>query len=267
MSVQPASFGLIHYTLRLPNAYTTIYACSTPSTYAFWQVNRYDFTFICSCLVHGPSPPTPSSPFTCKLLLILSLQTTQEKYLLSTLEINWHRVGAASIFWLTLSVKSLVSSSAVCGTQRRWSIILKSSLILFISIYYFSCRSCRSELRVLLVYQIRTRLFPWACSIKNFQQFSESIDTVNWYRANTLLPTLRHVNKCGKSDNNMIWGFLLMTYNWLVIAVTSPIWFTKLGLVCSPGLTAKNFDSTIFWVYWYRLILSKRTVANATSCE
>ena len=37
----------------------------------------------------------------------------------------------------------------------------------------------------------------------NFQQFSESIDTVNWYRANTLLPMLRHVNKCGKSDNNM----------------------------------------------------------------
>ena len=35
------------------------------------------------------------------------------------------------------------------------------------------------QLRVLLVYQIRTRLFPWARSIKNFQQFSESIDTVN----------------------------------------------------------------------------------------
>ena len=35
-----------------------------------------------------------------------------------------------------------------------------------------------SELRVLLVYQIRTRLFPWARSFKNFQQFSESIDTV-----------------------------------------------------------------------------------------
>ena len=28
-----------------------------------------------------------------------------------------------------------------------------------------------------LVYQIRTRLFPWACSFKDFQQFSESIDT------------------------------------------------------------------------------------------
>ena len=28
-----------------------------------------------------------------------------------------------------------------------------------------------------LVYQIRTCLFPWACSFKNFQQFSESIDT------------------------------------------------------------------------------------------
>ena len=38
-----------------------------------------------------------------------------------------------------------------------------------------------------------------------------------------------------------IWGFLLMTYNWLVIAVTSPIWFTKLGLICSPGFTAKKF--------------------------
>ena len=34
------------------------------------------------------------------------------------------------------------------------------------------------KLRVLLVYQIRTRLFPWACSFKNFQQFSESIDTI-----------------------------------------------------------------------------------------
>ena len=58
-------------------------------------------------------------------------------------------------------------------------------------------------LRVLLVYQIRTRLFPWARSVKIFQQFSESIDTVYWYRANTLLLTLCHVNKCGKSDNNM----------------------------------------------------------------
>ena len=37
----------------------------------------------------------------------------------------------------------------------------------------------QERLRVLLVYQTRTRLFPWACSIKNFQQFSESIDTVN----------------------------------------------------------------------------------------
>ena len=35
-----------------------------------------------------------------------------------------------------------------------------------------------SWLQVLLVYQIRTRLFPWARSFKNFQQFSESIDTV-----------------------------------------------------------------------------------------
>ena len=59
------------------------------------------------------------------------------------------------------------------------------------------------KLRVLLVYQIRTRLFPWACSFKNFQQFSESIDTVYWYRAITLLPMLHHVNKCGKSDNNV----------------------------------------------------------------
>ena len=75
------------------------------------------------------------------------------------------------------------------------------------------------QLQVLLVYQIRTRLFPWARSIKNFQQFSESIDTVNWYQANTLLPTLCHMNKCGKSDNNMIWGFQLMTYNWLIFVV------------------------------------------------
>ena len=60
-----------------------------------------------------------------------------------------------------------------------------------------------TKLQVLLVYQIRTRLFPWARSFKNFQQFSESIDTVYWYWENTLLPTLRHVNKRGKSDNNM----------------------------------------------------------------
>jgi len=37
MSVHPASFGLTHYAPCLPNAYTTLYACSTPSTYAFWQ--------------------------------------------------------------------------------------------------------------------------------------------------------------------------------------------------------------------------------------
>ena len=59
---------------------------------------------------------------------------------------------------------------------------------------------------------------PWLAA-SNFQQFSESIDTVNWYRANTLLPTLCHVNKFGKSDNNMIWGFQLMTYNWLIFVV------------------------------------------------
>ena len=35
-----------------------------------------------------------------------------------------------------------------------------------------------TPLRVLLVYQIRTRLFPWARSSENFQQFSESIDTI-----------------------------------------------------------------------------------------
>ena len=35
-----------------------------------------------------------------------------------------------------------------------------------------------TKLRVLLVYQIRTRLFPWARSSEKFQQFSESIDTV-----------------------------------------------------------------------------------------
>ena len=96
------------------------------------------------------------------------------------------------------------------------------------------------SLRVLLVYQIRTRLFPWARSIKNFQQFSESIDTINWYRANTLLPTLHHVNKCGKSDNNMIWGFLLMTYNWLIIAVRFTI----------QGQEKETFKWYLGWSHW-----------------
>ena len=95
-------------------------------------------------------------------------------------------------------------------------------------------------LRVLLVYEIGTRLFPWAHSFKNFQQFSESIDTVNWYQANTLLPTLRHVNKCGKSDNNMIWGFLLMTYNCLVIAVRFTI----------QGWEKETFKWYLGWSPW-----------------
>ena len=69
--------------------------------------------------------------------------------------------------------------------------------------HYKLCKKVSSLLRVLLVYQIRTRLFPWARSFKNIQQFSESIDTVYWYRANTLLLMLHHMNKCGKSDNNM----------------------------------------------------------------
>ena len=66
-----------------------------------------------------------------------------------------------------------------------------------------------------------------------------------------------------------IWGFLLMTYNWLIIAVTSPIWFTKLGLICSPGLTAKNliqqFSESIDtdW-YWANALLP--TLRHMNKC-
>ena len=47
------------------------------------------------------------------------------------------------------------------------------------------------------------------------------------------------------------------------VSFTSPFWFTKLGLICSPGLAV----SKIFNNFLSLLIPSKRTVANATSCE
>ena len=82
MFVHPASFGFAHHASCLPNVYTTFYACSTPSRYAFRQVNRYDFTFICSCLAYGSFPYNLSI---CNILFILSLQTIQGS--LSALEI------------------------------------------------------------------------------------------------------------------------------------------------------------------------------------
>ena len=82
MFVHPASFGFAHYASCLPNVYTTSYACSTPSRYAFRQVNRYDFTFTCSCLAYGSFPNNLSI---CNILFILSLQTIQAS--LSALEI------------------------------------------------------------------------------------------------------------------------------------------------------------------------------------
>ena len=147
----PASFGLTHYASCLSNAYTTLYTCILAGKPIWFHFHLFVFGLLFT-------PPTPSSPFTCKLLLILSLQTVQEKCSPSALEISCHRVAqktiflyslsdvewAASFCWLPLSVKSLVSSSAVCGTQR-WSIILKTSLISFTSTYCFSCRSSCSE--------------------------------------------------------------------------------------------------------------------------
>ena len=73
------------------------------------------------------------------------------------------RVYPSSVMLAIMEVRG--SSISGCGViviwRREWDLCDQLAL-----------------LRVLLVYQIRTRLFPWARSIKNFQQFSESIDTV-----------------------------------------------------------------------------------------
>ena len=92
-----------------------------------------------------------------------------------------------------------------------------------------------SELRVLFWFtKLGLVCSPGLAVSKNFKQFSESIDTEQIHCC------WRYITWINVANQITIWEFLLMTYNWLVIAVRFMI----------QGLEKETFKWYLGWSPW-----------------